>query len=60
MHALRGQVVRALNGLRGVDLLNESARRWENHKIYCKFMRRVFLGLDRSQVWACLCPRDVM
>ena len=44
---LRGTVLPALNKLSGPALLREFKRRWENHKIFTEWMRKLFMYLDR-------------
>ena len=43
---LEGTVLPALNRLSGTQLLKEFKRRWENHKIFTEWMRKLFRYLD--------------
>lgn len=40
-------VLPALSGKTGIGLLSELRRRWENHKLYIKWMEKIFQYLDR-------------
>ncbi len=42
-------VLPALNALSGPSLLREFKRRWENHKIFTEWMRRIFRYLDTGK-----------
>ena len=42
-------VLPALNALSGPALLKEFKRRWENHKIFTEWMRRIFRYLDSGK-----------
>ncbi|CAE7233640.1 CUL1, partial [Symbiodinium sp. KB8] len=44
---LRTTVVPALDAKHGDGLLEEFRRRWEDHKIYSEWMRKLFLYLDK-------------
>lgn len=43
----RTTVVPALDAKHGDGLLEEFRRRWEDHKIYSEWMRKLFLYLDK-------------
>lgn len=44
------KVLPALSNKRGIDLLVELKKRWQNHKLYVKWMDRFFQYLDRYYV----------
>ena len=44
------KVLPALMGKKGVELLEELNRRWMNHKLYIKWMDKIFQYLDRYYV----------
>lgn len=46
---LAHSVLPALNALSGPALLKEFKRRWENHKIFTEWMRRIFRYLDSGK-----------
>ena len=47
---LQQKVVPALTGKQGLALLEETLRRWQNHKMYVKWLDRFFAYLDRYYV----------
>jgi hypothetical protein len=40
--------VPALNARHGAEMLEEIARRWENHKLYCMWISKLFFSVDRG------------
>ena len=46
-HYVQQQVLPAVSGKTGLGLLSELNKRWENHKLYIKWMEKIFQYLDR-------------
>lgn len=46
-HYVQQRVLPAVSGKSGLSLLSELRRRWENHKVYIKWMEKIFQYLDR-------------
>jgi cullin 1 len=46
-HYVQQRVKPAVTGKTGLVLLSELRRRWENHKVYIKWMEKIFQYLDR-------------
>jgi len=42
----------AIQSKEGTEKLKEIVFRWENHKIFCEYMRRMFLGIDKNSCHA--------
>ena len=46
-HYVQQRVLPSLSSKSGLGLLSELRRRWENHKLYIKWMEKIFQYLDR-------------